>query len=631
MAYKPLRVTTTSLPSGTYGQDYSAQLEAADGHGTYTWSLTSGELPDGLTLSTDGLVSGTPDAAGTTNDLTFQAADAQDEPFTDTVTLDLTIDKAAQAVTFSPSSPEQGTVGQTWDVDTSGYGTGVTSYAIGDQTTGDACSVTGSTVSFDHVGTCEVVATRAADANYVSGSNSYSIGVEPKQTEVVVTTSDENIAYGHPVTASATSSAPGTIQWAVGDTDLGEPMTVTPGTPVDAPALYTELPTPGTYYEVSATFVPADPTVDGTTVGRDGFSVSQAEPELHLTVAADSLTATVENAVDGDGGVPTGDVTFLVDNEEVGTAPLGTPLATMVGTALTPVLGSSATLTHAVPSGSSHDVTAIYDGDDNFTGASDSTERDDPLLTAAATSSRPASNGWYRTPVTVRFTCTPVGALLVGPCPGPVVLARNGAGQSVSRTVLAQDGGAATASLTGINVDRTAPVVRVVGKGSSARCVATDSLSGVARCTLTRTKVGRRTRLAATAVDRAGNVATSSAVAAGPMRIKIRRAPHSQGRFTVHAGRRTPSWPGVGTAGPRCSRVVPMGRSPRATGQRFRGIGKGRWVAWMSGPCWSGRCLEGRRADRHRSPRQSACGCCGEVLPAVGPRCRCLLLNAYGG
>jgi hypothetical protein len=55
-----LAVTTTSLPSGNVGTAYSAQLAATGGAPPYTWSVTAGALPTGLTLSAAGLVSGTP-------------------------------------------------------------------------------------------------------------------------------------------------------------------------------------------------------------------------------------------------------------------------------------------------------------------------------------------------------------------------------------------------------------------------------------------------------------------------------------------------------------------------------------------------------------------------------------------
>ncbi len=64
-------ITTTSLPDGTVAQAYHADLEASGGDGTYTWSLTSGTLPAGLSLSSSteygvgGTISGEPSASGT--------------------------------------------------------------------------------------------------------------------------------------------------------------------------------------------------------------------------------------------------------------------------------------------------------------------------------------------------------------------------------------------------------------------------------------------------------------------------------------------------------------------------------------------------------------------------------------
>jgi subtilisin family serine protease len=57
-------IATESLPDGETGADYSEQLALADGRGA-TWSLTAGDLPAGLTLSEDGLISGVPEEAGT--------------------------------------------------------------------------------------------------------------------------------------------------------------------------------------------------------------------------------------------------------------------------------------------------------------------------------------------------------------------------------------------------------------------------------------------------------------------------------------------------------------------------------------------------------------------------------------
>jgi hypothetical protein len=62
------RVVTTSVPDGEYRQsgNYSTTLTPGGGAGSYTWALCddSGPLPSGLTLSSGGVISGTPTQAG---------------------------------------------------------------------------------------------------------------------------------------------------------------------------------------------------------------------------------------------------------------------------------------------------------------------------------------------------------------------------------------------------------------------------------------------------------------------------------------------------------------------------------------------------------------------------------------
>lgn len=54
-------ITTDSLPNGTVGESYTATLEATGNN--ITWSASG--LPDGLTLNSDGTITGTPTAEGT--------------------------------------------------------------------------------------------------------------------------------------------------------------------------------------------------------------------------------------------------------------------------------------------------------------------------------------------------------------------------------------------------------------------------------------------------------------------------------------------------------------------------------------------------------------------------------------
>jgi len=47
-----LAITTSSLPDGTIGSAYSQDVELSGGTLPYTWSVTSGTLPDNLMLQT---------------------------------------------------------------------------------------------------------------------------------------------------------------------------------------------------------------------------------------------------------------------------------------------------------------------------------------------------------------------------------------------------------------------------------------------------------------------------------------------------------------------------------------------------------------------------------------------------
>jgi hypothetical protein len=59
-----LALTTRFLPDGAVGTGYQAQIAAAGGTAPYTFALASGALPGGVSLRADGVISGTPEAAG---------------------------------------------------------------------------------------------------------------------------------------------------------------------------------------------------------------------------------------------------------------------------------------------------------------------------------------------------------------------------------------------------------------------------------------------------------------------------------------------------------------------------------------------------------------------------------------
>ena len=82
-----LTITTTSLPSGTVGQSYSQTLTATGGTPPYTWAGSLSQIPAGLSLASNGTISGTPTSSPGTFSIPVQVTDAAGTTASGTVTL----------------------------------------------------------------------------------------------------------------------------------------------------------------------------------------------------------------------------------------------------------------------------------------------------------------------------------------------------------------------------------------------------------------------------------------------------------------------------------------------------------------------------------------------------------------
>jgi len=100
-AVSPLIITTTSVPNGFISQPYVQMLLEQGGLGTLTWSQASGALPPGVTLGTNGILSGTPTATGTFT-LTVQVTDSSSPART--VTATFTINVSLPALVFTSNT-----------------------------------------------------------------------------------------------------------------------------------------------------------------------------------------------------------------------------------------------------------------------------------------------------------------------------------------------------------------------------------------------------------------------------------------------------------------------------------------------------------------------------------------------
>ena len=93
-AVPPVAVTTFYVSPATVDASYSASLTATGGLAPLNWSLASGSLPAGLTLTSGGQITGTPTSAGSFS-FTAQVADAESPADTATVALTITVYPAA--------------------------------------------------------------------------------------------------------------------------------------------------------------------------------------------------------------------------------------------------------------------------------------------------------------------------------------------------------------------------------------------------------------------------------------------------------------------------------------------------------------------------------------------------------
>ncbi len=121
----PLAIGSTSLPTAFNAIPYSVNLAAGGGHPPYTWSLTGGTLPSGLTLSTAGVISGTTSAFGTSS-LTFKATDSYNPATNASATLSLTVNNPVPSInSFNAASAVAGSSGLTLTINGSGFVNGV--------------------------------------------------------------------------------------------------------------------------------------------------------------------------------------------------------------------------------------------------------------------------------------------------------------------------------------------------------------------------------------------------------------------------------------------------------------------------------------------------------------------------
>jgi hypothetical protein len=200
-----ITLSPTTLPDAAAGSAYSQTVSTSGGASPYTYAVTSGTLPGGITLSSAGLISGTASFGGTFN-FTITATDNNTCTGLQAYTLTVT---GCPQVTVAPSSLPSGTIGTAYSqtISTSG-GTSPYSYSVTAGALPAGLTLVGSTGVIS--GTPTVTGTSnftitATDANTCTASQAYSIVINCVAITLSPTTlpsGTTNVAYSQTITAT---------------------------------------------------------------------------------------------------------------------------------------------------------------------------------------------------------------------------------------------------------------------------------------------------------------------------------------------------------------------------------------------------------------------------------------------
>lgn len=234
VASPTISFSPTALANASFGATYSHSLNSASG-GTapYTYILASGALPGGLSLSSSGLISGTPTAVGTFQ-FVVSATDSSTGagPFSrQSGTLSLTV--TPPTLNLSPATLPNAIAGVAYNQAFSATGaTAPYSYQItsGSLPAGLTLSSVGALTGSPTAAGSFSFTVQATDANNFTGSLAHNLVVLPPTLSVAPTTlpsGSRGTAYSQTLSASG-GNAPYTF--AIKSGNLPPGMTLTAGT-----------------------------------------------------------------------------------------------------------------------------------------------------------------------------------------------------------------------------------------------------------------------------------------------------------------------------------------------------------------------------------------------------------------
>ena len=270
-----IRSAGGSLASAVVGFPYSVSLQSTGGTAPITWTVVSGSLPAGLTLSSAGVISGTPSATGTFA-FTLQVADSTSpvpQKFTQSFTIAVTPRPTTAIVSLSPASiaataTSAATVTVTdanTSVGTPSVPTGAVTVSGSGGATGGGCTLTPTAAPYQ--ASCNVNVAAPSAGSYTitglyAGSTVHMAPATPPTATLTVTEASTS-------TSLSLSSSTAVV---------GQPVTVTANVAATSPGI-TASPTGTVTFSSSVgtdTFAPASKTCSLVATGSAtaGCSVS---------------------------------------------------------------------------------------------------------------------------------------------------------------------------------------------------------------------------------------------------------------------------------------------------------------------------------------------------------------------
>jgi hypothetical protein len=291
VVYPVLAITTQSANSGTVGVSYSQTFTATGGGGasTYTWSVASGTLPPGLTLSAAGVLSGTPATLGTFS-LSVQVSSQVPTFATQTASQAFSVVIAAAPPLAVTGSLSGGVVGALYTATlgaSGGYGAGTYTFSLttGALPSGLTLSAGGTlsgtpTAAATSTFTVQVTSTltsAVANVPQLTATQSFTVVIYPSLVITPPATSSGTVGVPYSQTFTATGGAgASTYTWAAGNS-------LPPGLTLSAAGVLSGVPTAAGSFTFNVSVTSQVPSVGSLLVGQAFTVVIAAVPPPSIT------------------------------------------------------------------------------------------------------------------------------------------------------------------------------------------------------------------------------------------------------------------------------------------------------------------------------------------------------------